>query len=178
MKSSLSGSSENLSTTSSQPATPASPKIHTNNQLQSPRSSTPGARTVAAALKSVANLTQNSVNMTIPISTVVSTRTNQVTSANIMSSPTGATIRFQLQQYQLQQLQQQQKQLQQKLQAAALQSNAPSKPGKYTVLNPMITVTTKITGCCPNVPSKPGKYTIFNPMITVTTKITGCCPAV
>ena len=156
MKSSLSGSSENLSTASSQPVTPASPKIHTNNQLQSPRSSTPGARTVAAALKSanVANLTQNSVNVTIPISTVVSTRTNQVTSANIMSSPTGATIRFQLQQYQLQQLQQlqqQQKQLQQKLQAAALQSNAPSKPGMYTILNPMITVTTKITGYCPAV---------------------------
>ena len=153
MKSSLSGSSENISTTSSQPVTPASPKIHTNNQLQSPRSSTPGSRTVAAALKSanVANLTQNSVNMTIPISTVASTRTNQVTSANIMSSPTGATIRFQLQQYQLQQLQQQQKQLQQKLQAAALQSNASSKPGKYTIFNPMITVTTKITGFCPAV---------------------------
>lgn len=126
VKTNLSSSSE----TTSQPATPASqsPKVQLNNPLlnQSPRSSSAGARTVAAALKNAtaaaatANLNQNSVNVTIPISTVAS-RTNQVTTANILSSPTGATIRFQLQQYQLQQLQQQQKQLQQKLQQAAAQ---------------------------------------------------------
>lgn len=88
---------------------------------------------MAAALKNAtaANATQSSVNVTLPITTIASTRANQVTSANIMSSPTGATIRFQLQQYQLQQLQQQ-KQLQQKLQqvAAAQQASNAAKLGE------------------------------------------------
>ncbi|XP_052077690.1 nuclear factor related to kappa-B-binding protein-like isoform X2 [Mytilus californianus] len=133
LKTSVNNNPESLSSPQPMSSAVQSPKISNPLLNQSPRTSNVGARTVAAALKNAtaANATQSSVNVTLPITTVASTRANQVTSANIMSSPTGATIRFQLQQYQLQQLQQQ-KQLQQKLQqvAAAQQASNAAKLAK------------------------------------------------
>lgn len=83
-------------------------------------------------MKNASAAAQTGVNVSIPVSSVATTRTTQVTSANLMSSPAGATIRLQLQQYQLQQLQQQQKQIQQKLQQVAQQTAAKSgKPYIY-----------------------------------------------
>lgn len=96
---------------------------------------------MAAALKnaSAAAAAQTGINVSIPASSVATTRVAQVSNANLLSSPAGATIRLQLQQFQLQQLQQQQKQIQQKLQQVAQQSSAAAKSGtlidvKYSLL--------------------------------------------
>ncbi|VDI81946.1 nuclear factor related to kappa-B-binding protein [Mytilus galloprovincialis] len=151
LKTSVNSNPESLSSPQPMSSAVQSPKINNPLVNQSPRASNVGARTVAAALKNAtaANATQSSVNVTLPITTIASTRANQVTSANIMSSPTGATIRFQLQQYQLQQLQQQ-KQLQQKLQqvAAAQQASNAAKLAKSgnDMTSPQPTNVTQLKG--------------------------------
>ncbi|XP_063413509.1 nuclear factor related to kappa-B-binding protein-like isoform X3 [Mytilus trossulus] len=151
LKTSVNSNPESLSSPQPMSSAVQSPKINNPLVNQSPRTSNVGARTVAAALKNAtaANATQSSVNVTLPITTIASTRANQVTSANIMSSPTGATIRFQLQQYQLQQLQQQ-KQLQQKLQqvAAAQQASNAAKLAKSgnDITSPQPTNVTQLKG--------------------------------